>query len=283
MTANLKLQARSRILRAIFSSPALREGDFLFTEHMPDGPEAEAVRADAARLVYSRSEGGSAGPAQNTLNAAVAQALEDLRGEMYGEEDVLRVAGLFSIAAEVWHLARTQRPWRPPQAYTKARDAWLRACETAYRCGLDAGPLAPIAGRGYRLQSGDFLSACIDRSRGLELRLERREGQATWKAEVWRCSAFDEIPRQPRYDGEDPGPYFPRRLRLGFVSCNAGQIYAWLDEEGYVCFRATQRHRHSEPREFRSAYAVPEEYRKQNSARGPELEPPPPPPVEEEC
>jgi hypothetical protein len=274
---NLKTQARARLLRTIYDTPARSWGDGC--SMLDEGPEAEAARADAARLVYSDRPGGSASPGQNTINAAVTSALQALRQEILETEDPLRAAGLLSIAAEVWRLARTQRPWRPPQAYADARTAWLEVCASAHWRGVNAGPLGAVAGRGAHLQHYYAHRVPVDDSIGLDVRIDRQPGEAKWRVKVWDVRTCCE-PRDEH--GNWTGPYFPRPLRLGFVSYRAFRLRAWLDYSGFVHIEATPRHWRGKPREFRSLKAVPDEFRLPHQ-RGAELEPPPPPPVEEEC
>jgi hypothetical protein len=274
---DLRTEARARLLRAIYDCPARSWGDGC--SMLEEGAEAEAARADAARLVYLQSPGGSASPGQNTLNAAVTSALQVLRQEILETEDPIRAAGLLSIAAEVWRLARTQRPWRPPQAYADARTAWNEVCDAAHWRGVNAGPLGAVAGRGVHLQHYYAHRVPVDDSIGLDVHIDRQPGEATWRAKVWDvrtgCEPRDEW-------GNSTGPYFPHPLRLGFVSYRAFKLRAWLDYSGFVHFEVIPRHGRGKPREFCSQKAVPNEFRLPHQ-RGAGLEPPPPPPVEEEC
>jgi hypothetical protein len=283
MDINLKLEARALILRAIYGHPALRAGEWV---HPVEGDMEGPIRADAARLACTRALGESAGAGQNTLNHACAHVLRDLYEKMQFKS-WREATVLFALASEVWAHARTQRPWRPPEAYAEAKKQWLDCCSQAWVYGgvRGGGALALAAGRGHWMSRGCcIICRHVEGAHDLEVRLRRNAGRATWEVALTRPDGREVCPI-PNEDGSET-VWFPERLRLGFLSDRGGWVEAYLQEDGHILLKAIPRHKNDNTRSWVSLGEVPPEHRmyRMHASPGPKLEPPPPPPVlKEEC
>lgn len=87
-----------------------------------DDPDADVQ--GALHLLRTGNVGTSDGPAQQTLNRAVAAVLRDLGDAIAQDPDEARRIGLVMRAFTVFREARTQRTKHLPAAYREAQAAW---------------------------------------------------------------------------------------------------------------------------------------------------------------